>query len=277
MTHPFPGRSDAERLHKIVTGELVPPREVNPNIDPKLESIIMKAMSSSPDDRYDSAIRMAQDLEAYAESTGEDIKSESLSTLMFELFESELLDHQSSLNLYREARQREQGEVLDVVGDAIDANHYMPPDTLTNVLAPVTTAVRKASYRNMWIFSALTAMVFMLAVAVIYLYKEQAQSKADAAGEKAKSASIAKPKAPPPKEQGQEPVSANEDSPKEETSGTEGTSEVVDPTWLQADNGVSSPSTAKDDGAEALRKQPPWKRKRVNQKNTSPGLIDSPY
>ncbi len=178
MTHPFPGNSDAERLHKIVTGELVAPREINPDVHPELERIIMKAMSTSPADRYDSAAQMGQDLEAFAESTGAEIKSETLSTLMFELFESELLDHQSSLNLYRETKQREREEATGFVGDIMDTGSYpLPQDTLTDVLRPVEKAVKRATHRNMWIMSVLTVFMLILAIAVVFLYKAQAENE----------------------------------------------------------------------------------------------------
>jgi serine/threonine protein kinase len=172
MTHPFPGNSDAERLQKIVTGNVVPPREINPDVDPELERIILKAMSTSPDARYNTAAEMGQELEAYAESTGEDIKPESLSSVVTQLFESEELEHRTRLSLYR-GTMRDSDEDLDVRMDV----QTISRETLNDVL--VNAAVKKATWRNMWILSALALMVLALAVAVFFLYKEKADKVKD--------------------------------------------------------------------------------------------------
>lgn len=106
LTHPFPGNSDAERLNKIVTGDMLPPHEIFPEIEPEFERIILKAMSSSPKDRYRTAAEMGKDLESFAESTGHEIKADSLAVLMQELFDEEQSTHQSRISAYRTAIER---------------------------------------------------------------------------------------------------------------------------------------------------------------------------
>jgi serine/threonine protein kinase len=52
-------------LKKVQNGEIIPPREVNPDIDPALEKIILTSLNKECDKRYQSAAAMIADLEAY--------------------------------------------------------------------------------------------------------------------------------------------------------------------------------------------------------------------
>ena len=95
--HPFPGASDAERMHKIVSGIFVPPRLVNPCIEPDLEAVIKKAMAASPDERYSTAAEMGRDLKSYVHSSsalpgGWDSSNE-LKAVMHDLFEDDEIKH----------------------------------------------------------------------------------------------------------------------------------------------------------------------------------------
>jgi serine/threonine protein kinase len=54
-----------EVLRKVERGEIVPPRQVNPSTPEPLEAICRKAMSLKPEDRYASALDLAQDVELW--------------------------------------------------------------------------------------------------------------------------------------------------------------------------------------------------------------------
>jgi len=49
---PFPGDTPDEILRKQVNGELLPPRELNPDIPPAVEKIIFKCLERDLDERY---------------------------------------------------------------------------------------------------------------------------------------------------------------------------------------------------------------------------------
>lgn len=104
LTHPFPGKSDAERLNKIISGEMTPPSRVRPGVHAGLERIILKAMSPSPNDRYATGLEMAKDLDAFIESLDKTVKSDDVARLLVSLFEKEKQAHQSSVSAYRAAR-----------------------------------------------------------------------------------------------------------------------------------------------------------------------------
>ncbi len=60
---PFEGDSPVAVALKQVNEDAVPPRQINPNIPPSLEAVIMRAMAKNPADRYASAEEMRRDLQ----------------------------------------------------------------------------------------------------------------------------------------------------------------------------------------------------------------------
>jgi len=65
------GRS--EMIRNIMEGNIVPPREMNPKIPEPLEKILLKATATDPDQRYQTAAEMAEDLRAF--SRGNQVQS----------------------------------------------------------------------------------------------------------------------------------------------------------------------------------------------------------
>jgi serine/threonine protein kinase len=69
--HPcFAGENDFMTMSAIVSGNVRPPSKLNANITPGLEAIILKALSSSAADRYQTADEMRVALEQYASDAG---------------------------------------------------------------------------------------------------------------------------------------------------------------------------------------------------------------
>ena len=62
---PFTGKKTMEILHRVRHEPPRPPRELNPTLEPALQAICLKALSKSPEQRYDSATELAQDVERY--------------------------------------------------------------------------------------------------------------------------------------------------------------------------------------------------------------------
>jgi serine/threonine protein kinase/TRAP-type mannitol/chloroaromatic compound transport system substrate-binding protein len=61
----FEGETPQEILLAILVREPEPPRRLNPAIPTDLETIVMKAMAKHPDDRYQSAMDLADDLQRW--------------------------------------------------------------------------------------------------------------------------------------------------------------------------------------------------------------------
>lgn len=62
---PIPRGKVRDVLKKVIEGEIVPPREHDPEIAKPLEAVCMKAMAKDPEDRYASALDLAADVEAW--------------------------------------------------------------------------------------------------------------------------------------------------------------------------------------------------------------------
>ena len=63
----FPGQNRQELLHRIINEEPRPPRALDSTVPVELETIVLKAISKSPGDRYGSAQEFADDLRRYLE------------------------------------------------------------------------------------------------------------------------------------------------------------------------------------------------------------------
>jgi serine/threonine-protein kinase len=60
---PFTGDSPVAIAYKQVNESPVPPSQLNPDVAPRLDAVVMKALAKNPANRYQSAEEMAEDLE----------------------------------------------------------------------------------------------------------------------------------------------------------------------------------------------------------------------
>jgi eukaryotic-like serine/threonine-protein kinase len=61
---PFPGESMTAVSYKVVHTDPVPPRKLNPSVSAKLDSVILKCLAKSPDERYQTGEELARELDA---------------------------------------------------------------------------------------------------------------------------------------------------------------------------------------------------------------------
>jgi eukaryotic-like serine/threonine-protein kinase len=62
---PFEGEDIGEVLRKVQRGDFMPPRSLDPAIDPALEGVCLKAMALRPEDRYATCRAVADDVERW--------------------------------------------------------------------------------------------------------------------------------------------------------------------------------------------------------------------
>jgi serine/threonine protein kinase len=62
----FDGESDYAIMQQIASGDIPPPSTRHPGVAPELERIILKALAHDPDDRYPTALALAEDLARFA-------------------------------------------------------------------------------------------------------------------------------------------------------------------------------------------------------------------
>jgi serine/threonine-protein kinase len=120
------GFTDLHVMNKVANEGVHSPREVNPQVDPKLEQIVMKALSRDPDNRYATALELAAALESIIEDLGGG-SSRALGKLVRELFE----DARAQTRAVIEAQLAEVGNTVDN-SDA----HMVPPNLVTLSMRP---------------------------------------------------------------------------------------------------------------------------------------------
>jgi len=64
-TVPFTGATPVAIAYRHVREDPTPPRQLNPDVPPPLEAITLKAMAKLPDNRYQTAAEMHDDLERF--------------------------------------------------------------------------------------------------------------------------------------------------------------------------------------------------------------------
>ncbi len=83
---PFLGHSDFEVMEAIVTCEVVPPSILVADYPRELELVVMRLLARSPDDRYQDAAELLEDLEAFVAARGMLTSAHVIARYMRELF-----------------------------------------------------------------------------------------------------------------------------------------------------------------------------------------------
>ena len=68
----FPGENSGTVILRLLKGEFIPPRSLNPAIPERLETVILRAMEVDPNRRYQTAAGMLEDLRALSRALGPD-------------------------------------------------------------------------------------------------------------------------------------------------------------------------------------------------------------
>jgi hypothetical protein len=113
--------TDYQILNQIVKGQIDAPKMVDPDYDPKLEQIVLRALSVEREQRYQSAQELQLDLEALARERGLFLSATGLKGFMGELFGKKL-------DAWREAQQQGRSlvEHLELVASYEDDSEPLP-------------------------------------------------------------------------------------------------------------------------------------------------------
>jgi len=88
---PFLAASEMGVLKKLQNVDCPAPREINKNLDPRLEKIILKALNQDKEQRYQTAEEMSKDLESYVENSFNIVPNFThLAYLLSSIFEEEI-------------------------------------------------------------------------------------------------------------------------------------------------------------------------------------------
>src|SRR4051794_1237411 len=97
----FIGESDFSTLEKVRNVEILPPSSFNKKIPAELERIALKALAKDVEDRYQNAIDLHDDLQAFLYSVGEFYSRKDLSAWMKKSFARDLAEDSAKLEEYQ--------------------------------------------------------------------------------------------------------------------------------------------------------------------------------
>jgi serine/threonine protein kinase len=100
----FVGDSDFSTLEKVRNVEILPPSTYNRKIPDELERIVLKALSKDADDRYQNAIDLHDELQAFVYTAGEFYSRKDLAAWMKKTFGKEIEEETVKLESYRQLR-----------------------------------------------------------------------------------------------------------------------------------------------------------------------------
>jgi eukaryotic-like serine/threonine-protein kinase len=100
----FVGESDFSTLEKVRNVEILPPSTYNRKIPDELERIVLKALAKDVDDRYQNAIDLHDELQAFVYTAGEFYSRKDLAGQMKKTFGKEIEEETAKLESYRQLK-----------------------------------------------------------------------------------------------------------------------------------------------------------------------------
>ncbi|MEO5767879.1 MAG: serine/threonine-protein kinase, partial [Polyangia bacterium] len=98
----FMGESDFSTLEKVRNVEILPPSSYNKSIPEELERIALKALAKDPEDRYQNAIDLHDDLQAFLYTKGELYSRKDLAAWMKRMFPAEIEEENTKAEQFRQ-------------------------------------------------------------------------------------------------------------------------------------------------------------------------------
>ncbi|HUQ02529.1 MAG TPA: protein kinase, partial [Kofleriaceae bacterium] len=98
----FVGESDFSTLEKVRNVEILPPSTYNRKIPDELERIVLKALAKDVEDRYQNAIDLHDELQAFVYTAGEFYSRKDLAAWMKRTFTKEIEEESAKLESYRQ-------------------------------------------------------------------------------------------------------------------------------------------------------------------------------
>ena len=100
----FVGESDFSTLEKVRNVEILPPSTYNRKIPDELERIVLKALAKDVEDRYQNAIDLHDELQAFVYTAGEFYSRKDLAAWMKKTFGKEIEEETAKLESYRQLK-----------------------------------------------------------------------------------------------------------------------------------------------------------------------------
>jgi serine/threonine protein kinase len=98
----FAGGSDLNTLEKVRNAEIIPPTTFNDTIPKDLEKIVLKALARMPEDRYEYASDLQEDLVRFLIHDGNLMTTKSLANFIQDMFADVIAEENRKLAVYRQ-------------------------------------------------------------------------------------------------------------------------------------------------------------------------------
>ncbi len=129
----FVGESDFSTLEKVRNADVPSPREFNPNIPSGLEKVILKALAREPEERYQWASDLQEDLMRFLLAGDAIYSSKHMSSFMKEAFAEDMLREAEKMERFASIERPEQIETSGVTA--------LPPPPRTSRKSSAVTPV----------------------------------------------------------------------------------------------------------------------------------------
>jgi len=136
----FVGESDFSTLEKVRNVEILPPSTYNRRIPDELERIVLKALAKDPEDRYQNAIDLHDELQAFVYTAGEFYSRKDLAGWMKKIFGREIEEETAKLESYRQ---------LKAPAEIVNQQTPAPTRAATGSKPPVTPGRRTGAMASM--------------------------------------------------------------------------------------------------------------------------------
>ena len=120
----FLSESDFSTLEKVRNADVTPPSQINPDLSPELEAVVMKALAKERDDRYAWASDLQDDLQQFLIQDNSIFSSKDLAGLMHQHYEKQIADEMQKMEQYQKMNAPDN---LESTG----ANYQPPPTNNT--------------------------------------------------------------------------------------------------------------------------------------------------
>jgi hypothetical protein len=114
----FVGESDYATLDKVRNVEILPPSTYNRKVPDELERIVLKALTKDVEDRYQNAIDLHDELQAFVYTAGEFYSRKDLAGWMKKTFTREIEEETAKLESYRQLKPPAIPDGMDTLLDA---------------------------------------------------------------------------------------------------------------------------------------------------------------
>ncbi|RKG83571.1 PEGA domain-containing protein [Corallococcus sp. CA049B] len=133
----FVGESDFSTLEKVRNADIPLPREFNPNISAGLEKVVLKALAREPEDRYQWASDLQEDLMRFLLAGDAIYSSKHLSGFMKEAFAEDMLREAEKMERYASVERPDQ---IEHSGVTLPPPAAAPPRATAQKRSPAPSA-----------------------------------------------------------------------------------------------------------------------------------------